>query len=76
MNKAPAWVGWTYVAYVTFSMAVWAGIPAYAVFWRGHNPWYLCIGIMCSFLYSPWRWFAIWDGVERPYEAGKKEAAK
>lgn len=66
-TTAPQWVAWTYVCYLAISYAIFAGVPAYAVFWRDANPWFLLIGLMCAFAYSPWRWFAIWDGVERPY---------
>lgn len=61
-----SWVGWTYVAYIAVVNIFLCGIPAYAVFWLGHNPWFLLIGILAGGCYSPWRWFAIWDGIERP----------
>jgi hypothetical protein len=67
MNKTPAWVGWTYVAYLAVSYGGLWGIPGYAVFWLGYSPWFLVIGLLSGFAYSPWRWFAIWDGIERPY---------
>lgn len=70
-RDTPAWVGWTYVAYCTAIVGItwfWAG---YAVFVAGYSGWWFLLALPSGFCYSPWRWYAICDGIERPFDRFK-----
>jgi hypothetical protein len=75
-SKTPSWVGWTYVAYIVGCYATFAGVPFYVVFGLGYSPWFLLIGLATGTCYSPWRWFAIWDGIERPFSLATNHIPK
>ncbi|MBB4347957.1 hypothetical protein [Aliirhizobium cellulosilyticum] len=73
MKNTPSWIGWSYLAYVAVVMFFTIGCPMYAVFVLERNPWWLLLILVSSFAYSPWRWFALMDGVERPWQLKAKD---
>lgn len=64
-EKAPAWVGVTYLLYIVAVLIVCLGGTGYAVFVLGHSGCWLLAGfLLCGCGYSPAKWHSLWTGVE------------